>query len=84
MGLGCGLGPRPGQWAKDCLLSAVHRIGRTGRSGNTGIATTFINKACGECTAKATTAVSRVLQVLVMGPRVGPNDSPLPPQMSQC
>lgn len=29
-------------------LSAVHRIGRTGRSGNTGIATTFINKACGE------------------------------------
>lgn len=27
---------------------AVHRIGRTGRSGNTGIATTFINKACGE------------------------------------
>ncbi|KFQ98125.1 putative ATP-dependent RNA helicase DDX41, partial [Opisthocomus hoazin] len=25
----------------------VHRIGRTGRSGNTGIATTFINKACG-------------------------------------
>lgn len=29
-------------------FSAVHRIGRTGRSGNTGIATTFINKACGE------------------------------------
>lgn len=29
-------------------VSAVHRIGRTGRSGNTGIATTFINKACGE------------------------------------
>uniref|UniRef100_K7FBP9 RNA helicase n=1 Tax=Pelodiscus sinensis TaxID=13735 RepID=K7FBP9_PELSI len=26
----------------------VHRIGRTGRSGNTGVATTFINKACGE------------------------------------
>nr|XP_009942485.1 PREDICTED: probable ATP-dependent RNA helicase DDX41 [Opisthocomus hoazin] len=26
----------------------VHRIGRTGRSGNTGIATTFINKACDE------------------------------------
>uniref|UniRef100_H3AYD3 Probable ATP-dependent RNA helicase DDX41 n=1 Tax=Latimeria chalumnae TaxID=7897 RepID=H3AYD3_LATCH len=24
----------------------VHRIGRTGRSGKTGIATTFINKAC--------------------------------------
>lgn len=29
-------------------VSTVHRIGRTGRSGNTGIATTFINKACGE------------------------------------
>lgn len=31
-----------------CLLKcfvAVHRIGRTGRSGKTGIATTFINKA---------------------------------------
>ncbi|PIO37143.1 putative ATP-dependent RNA helicase DDX41, partial [Aquarana catesbeiana] len=26
----------------------VHRIGRTGRSGNTGIATTFINKSCDE------------------------------------
>lgn len=33
-------------------LSAVHRIGRTGRSGNTGIATTFINKACGESAAR--------------------------------
>lgn len=36
---------------------AVHRIGRTGRSGNTGIATTFINKACGESAARATSAV---------------------------
>ena len=26
-------------------LNLVHRIGRTGRSGKTGIATTFINKA---------------------------------------
>ncbi|XP_057706617.1 probable ATP-dependent RNA helicase DDX41 [Corythoichthys intestinalis] len=26
----------------------VHRIGRTGRSGHTGIATTFINKGCDE------------------------------------
>ena len=34
-------------------VSAVHRIGRTGRSGNTGIATTFINKACGESATKA-------------------------------
>ena len=28
---------------------AVHRIGRTGRCGKTGIATTFVNKMCGEC-----------------------------------
>jgi superfamily II DNA/RNA helicase len=27
------------------MLISVHRIGRTGRSGHTGIATTFINKA---------------------------------------
>ena len=27
----------------------VHRIGRTGRCGKTGIATTFINKMCGKC-----------------------------------
>lgn len=26
----------------------VHRIGRTGRCGKTGIATTFINKSCDE------------------------------------
>ena len=26
----------------------VHRIGRTGRCGKTGIATTFINKMCGK------------------------------------
>ena len=26
----------------------VHRIGRTGRSGKTGIATTFINQNCSE------------------------------------
>ena len=25
----------------------VHRIGRTGRCGKTGVATTFINKSCG-------------------------------------
>lgn len=36
--------PRP----DPVCFSTVHRIGRTGRSGNTGIATTFINKACGE------------------------------------
>lgn len=27
------------------FLSSVHRIGRTGRSGNKGLATTFINKS---------------------------------------
>lgn len=61
-GVGYGLGPSP--WAvgqKLCSLSAVHRIGRTGRSGNTGIATTFINKACGKATTKATSAVPWVL-----------------------
>lgn len=30
------------------FLPPVHRIGRTGRSGKTGIATTFINKGCGK------------------------------------
>lgn len=28
----------------------VHRIGRTGRAGKTGVATTFINKSCNETT----------------------------------
>jgi ATP-dependent RNA helicase DDX41 len=28
----------------------VHRIGRTGRCGKTGVATTFINKSCDETT----------------------------------
>ena len=28
----------------------VHRIGRTGRCGKTGVATTFINKSCQETT----------------------------------
>uniref|UniRef100_A0A5F9CHA8 Probable ATP-dependent RNA helicase DDX41 n=1 Tax=Oryctolagus cuniculus TaxID=9986 RepID=A0A5F9CHA8_RABIT len=37
----------------------VHRIGRTGRSGNTGIATTFINKACGESVSRAASALPR-------------------------
>ena len=32
-----------------CSISLVHRIGRTGRCGKTGIATTFINKMCGKC-----------------------------------
>ena len=29
------------------MFLLVHRIGRTGRCGKTGIATTFINKLCG-------------------------------------
>lgn len=33
---------------KSPFFCLVHRIGRTGRSGNTGIATTFINKSCGK------------------------------------
>lgn len=39
----CSLG-RPNK----IVLFLVHRIGRTGRSGKTGIATTFINKGCGK------------------------------------
>ncbi|KAG8513110.1 putative ATP-dependent RNA helicase DDX41 [Galemys pyrenaicus] len=53
----------------------VHRIGRTGRSGNTGIATTFINKACDESVLmdlkalllEAKQKVPPVLQVLHCG-----------------
>uniref|UniRef100_A0A2K5KTN4 Probable ATP-dependent RNA helicase DDX41 n=1 Tax=Cercocebus atys TaxID=9531 RepID=A0A2K5KTN4_CERAT len=53
----------------------VHRIGRTGRSGNTGIATTFINKACDESVLmdlkalllEARQKVPPVLQVLHCG-----------------
>ena len=40
-------------YGKDIILTVViyltvHRIGRTGRCGKTGIATTFINKVCGK------------------------------------
>lgn len=34
--------------AAENISISVHRIGRTGRSGKTGIATTFINKGCGQ------------------------------------
>ena len=39
----------PGSPVVSCvfLFLSVHRIGRTGRCGKTGIATTFINKGCG-------------------------------------
>lgn len=53
----------------------VHRIGRTGRSGKTGIATTFINKGCDESVlmdlkallVEAKQKVPPVLQVLHTG-----------------
>ncbi|XP_051825903.1 probable ATP-dependent RNA helicase DDX41 [Antechinus flavipes] len=53
----------------------VHRIGRTGRSGNTGMATTFINKACDESVLldlkalllEAKQKVPHMLQVLHQG-----------------
>ncbi|KAF4092505.1 hypothetical protein AMELA_G00021740 [Ameiurus melas] len=53
----------------------VHRIGRTGRSGKTGIATTFINKGCEESVlmdlkallVEAKQKVPPVLQVLQTG-----------------
>uniref|UniRef100_T1IMH1 RNA helicase n=1 Tax=Strigamia maritima TaxID=126957 RepID=T1IMH1_STRMM len=32
----------------DDIENYVHRIGRTGRSGKTGVATTFVNKSCDE------------------------------------
>ena len=47
-------GQAPGSRPETVPFLAVHRIGRTGRSGNTGIATTFINKACGEALTIAT------------------------------
>merc|ERR1712086_268715 len=34
----------------DDIENYVHRIGRTGRCGKTGVATTFINKSCEETT----------------------------------
>ena len=90
---GLGLRPTPQRLGSgpDALfpLSAVHRIGRTGRSGNTGIATTFINKACGESSTRATFGCPlgpppMTSQVLATGPRAGPDGSLLPPQTSQC
>uniref|UniRef100_A0A8C5GB80 Probable ATP-dependent RNA helicase DDX41 n=1 Tax=Gouania willdenowi TaxID=441366 RepID=A0A8C5GB80_GOUWI len=53
----------------------VHRIGRTGRSGKTGIATTFINKGCDESVlmdlkallVEAKQKVPPVLQILQTG-----------------
>ncbi|MED6260660.1 DEAD (Asp-Glu-Ala-Asp) box polypeptide 41 [Ataeniobius toweri] len=64
-------------WTCGCfpLLVQVHRIGRTGRSGKTGIATTFINKGCDESVlmdlkallVEAKQKVPPVLQVLQTG-----------------
>lgn len=39
----------------------MHRIGRTGRSGKTGIATTFINKGCGKTRLKYSCVVMHVI-----------------------
>ena len=49
----------------------VHRIGRTGRAGKTGVATTFINKSCDETTlldlkALLQEAKQRIPPVLMM------------------
>lgn len=49
----------------------VHRIGRTGRAGKTGVATTFINKNCDETTlldlkALLKEAKQRIPPVLMM------------------
>ena len=49
----------------------VHRIGRTGRAGKTGVATTFINKSCDETTlldlkALLQEAKQRIPPVLLM------------------
>jgi ATP-dependent RNA helicase DDX41 len=49
----------------------VHRIGRTGRAGKTGVATTFINKSCDETTlldlkALLKEAKQRIPPVLLM------------------
>ena len=46
---------------KMLYLYTVHRIGRTGRCGKTGIATTFVNKLCGKCKAKSNTVLVRLL-----------------------
>lgn len=54
---------RPGSGLEAVPFIAVHRIGRTGRSGNTGIATTFINKACGESICTATVVLLWVLHM---------------------
>jgi ATP-dependent RNA helicase DDX41 len=68
----------------------VHRIGRTGRAGKTGVATTFINKSCDETTlldlkALLQEAKQRIPPVLMMldDPRDAvPNSGTQPPSSS--
>lgn len=92
LGGGQGGGPAPAPQAvgqRLCSLSTVHRIGRTGRSGNTGIATTFINKACGKAAPSGLPQLSpgssaMATQVPAAGPRVGPDSSLPRPQTSRC
>lgn len=57
----------------DEIENYVHRIGRTGRSGKTGIATTFINKNQGESILLdlkhlLKEAKQRIPPVLLVGP----------------
>lgn len=87
---GVKLGPQSlGSGPEAVSLPAVHRIGRTGRSGNTGIATTFINKACGESFTRATSVVPQLPHLPPPGPNTGPRIgldgflSPLPPPPSR-
>lgn len=42
----------------------VHRIGRTGRCGKTGVATTFINKSCGAYWCQEFTVLVRIYSIL--------------------
>jgi hypothetical protein len=44
---------------------SVHRIGRTGRCGKTGIATTFINKNCGESLSNPPLSPQSFMQMIV-------------------
>ena len=49
------------------IPSTVHRIGRTGRCGKTGIATTFVNKLCGKtCLCMYLRSVNDIIWVYVV------------------
>ena len=42
------------------ISTLVHRIGRTGRCGKTGLATTFINKSVGKYACNLATTFSNI------------------------